>query len=524
MEIERLTDEIIERVLGAALAQRPPVPIGAMAPDGWFMEPPASLPVADELVLRGETALELAVPEDRARIVAGWAKARAVGGSHVQVRLLEDPTTPVVMQFIDARHLHGVFVVAILPESGSVAADGSADGVVLAPRYCWLRRDGLAYIIEADAASELMFGWSAAAMVGQKSIDFIHADDHDRAIDNWLEMLSRPGQSSRWRARYLTNDGSSRWVEITNHNRLEDPEHGDVLTEILDVGDEMAMHEALRASEELFRELTHALPVGVLQVDQAEQSVFANERLTEIVGGRRIESLDDWRACLVSDDAASFDAVLDVGNTSDLELRLRQTDANAASVCHVSLRRLQESGGQGLLLCVTDVTESANLRDELEIRATFDALTGCHNRSSTLRQLAQLLRSPDGPGAGVVFIDLDRFKPINDQMGHAAGDAILMLVAERLSACTRARDIVGRLGGDEFVVLSPGAGGGDLARLARRVQRTLDESAVLGTSQVPMSASVGVAEGRSGDSPEAVLAAADAAMYRAKRVRNAAAN
>jgi diguanylate cyclase (GGDEF)-like protein/PAS domain S-box-containing protein len=296
---------------------------------------------------------------------------------------------------------------------------------------------------------------------------------------------------------------------------------------MVDVDNEMAMHEALRAREELFRELTHALPVGVLQFDGDHRIVFTNERVREILGGATVRTLEDWLARIAHDDVSAFtDAAADVlatGDGRDVELRLdgdSTVDAGGRLVCHVNLRRVQTGGVNGLLLCVTDVTESATLRDELQIRATYDALTGCHNRSSTLRQLAGLLRAPSGSGAGVVFIDLDGFKPVNDHLGHAAGDAVLCIVAERLRSSTRTGDVIGRIGGDEFVVLSPGTTTiAQLDQLAQRLQTALDQGARIGAVDVAIRASIGTTLGAVGDVADLVLAAADAAMYEAKRSR-----
>ena len=85
-----------------------------------------------------------------------------------------------------------------------------------------------------------------------------------------------------------------------------------------------------------------------------------------------------------------------------------------------------------------DVTDSARARQELEKRATFDALTRCHNRSSILAALEHELERDDATTTGVVYVDLDNFKSVNDTLGHAAGDELLVLVAERLRAASRA--------------------------------------------------------------------------------------
>ena len=112
---------------------------------------------------------------------------------------------------------------------------------------------------------------------------------------------------------------------------------------------------------------------------------------------------------------------------------------------------------------------------ELERRATFDALTGCYNRGAILELLERELAREDGAGIGVIYVDLDKFKPVNDTLGHAAGDELLAGVAERLRELTRREDDVGRLGGDEFLVLLPDIRSSEVAmRVAERICNSMN--------------------------------------------------
>jgi diguanylate cyclase (GGDEF)-like protein len=147
-------------------------------------------------------------------------------------------------------------------------------------------------------------------------------------------------------------------------------------------------------------------------------------------------------------------------------------------------------------------------------------LTGVLNRSSIIAALQGAL---DQAGAvGVAFIDLDGFKGVNDRRGHAAGDAVLVEVAQRLQAQVRAEDSVGRLGGDEFLVVCPGADASDVHELARRLDAAL--AAPIDHADGPLDgrASIGVAcsaaAGLARDA-ESLVAAADASMYELKRQR-----
>ena len=159
---------------------------------------------------------------------------------------------------------------------------------------------------------------------------------------------------------------------------------------------------------------------------------------------------------------------------------------------------------------------SAALRSDAE----RDALTGLLNRAAFLRALGQACDDRgEKPGGGfaVLFVDLDRFKTVNDRLGHAAGDAFLGVVGERLEASVRPTDLVGRIGGDEFAALLHGVEREQDARsVVERIQRLLGDPVVIGDAEMRASASIGVALGTSASTPEGILAVADRAMYRAK--------
>ncbi|WP_332838186.1 diguanylate cyclase domain-containing protein [Nocardia terpenica] len=167
-----------------------------------------------------------------------------------------------------------------------------------------------------------------------------------------------------------------------------------------------------------------------------------------------------------------------------------------------------------------DVTEFRASRRQLEYQATHDPLTGLANRSLVLSRLAAALgTSEEQPVSAVLFIDLDGFKAINDTLGHAIGDTVLQIVAQRLQRGLRTDDVVGRIGGDEFLVLVSGHTlPVELDALVSRLRRTMAEPIIARGHRIHIDASVGIAPLRPNDprTPEAVLHDADLAMYRAK--------
>jgi diguanylate cyclase (GGDEF)-like protein len=145
----------------------------------------------------------------------------------------------------------------------------------------------------------------------------------------------------------------------------------------------------------------------------------------------------------------------------------------------------------------------------LDAAAHTDALTGLPNRRS-LFDLLDEAHEQDAGGA-LLFCDLDRFKPINDELGHAAGDEVLRLVAERLQAGVRPGDVVARTGGDEFVVLAHGASDEEAAELAERITQALEAPFAVAGTEVELDISIGIARADSGLDHHA-LAEADRAM------------
>jgi diguanylate cyclase (GGDEF)-like protein len=153
----------------------------------------------------------------------------------------------------------------------------------------------------------------------------------------------------------------------------------------------------------------------------------------------------------------------------------------------------------------------------LRWQASHDALTNLANRVLFQEEMARLLAGPSGVGHTVLLIDLDDFKTVNDTMGHAAGDALLVSVAERLQAAVRAGDLVARLGGDEFAVLLPDADGTGAIRISEDILRGVSGDVDVLEHTVAVRASIGIAVAEPEAEPSTLLSNADIAMYEAKQ-------
>ena len=146
-----------------------------------------------------------------------------------------------------------------------------------------MRKDEFGCIVEVDSAFCTVLGWGPEDFVGQCTLELIDPQDHDAAVAAWVRMLAQPASRQRARLRHKAVDGSWRWFEVTNHNRLGDAEHRDIITEMVDVTDEMLAQEQLRSRELLLRRLTETLPVGVLQFDTRRAVFYRNDRCEEIL-------------------------------------------------------------------------------------------------------------------------------------------------------------------------------------------------------------------------------------------------
>jgi diguanylate cyclase (GGDEF)-like protein len=185
------------------------------------------------------------------------------------------------------------------------------------------------------------------------------------------------------------------------------------------------------------------------------------------------------------------------------DLRLFETLANHAGLS-LEFDRLEQA-----------ITRMRELQERLEVQAFADSLTGLGNRAQFLRRLGESLRREAG-GTTVLFLDLDDFKVINDEHGHAAGDAVLIAVADRIAAAVRPGDLAARLGGDEFAVLLEDVDDAHGEEVAQRLLAGLS-SPVLEAERVWVHGSVGIASAVAGTvGPDELIRRADVAMYGAK--------
>jgi diguanylate cyclase (GGDEF)-like protein len=176
---------------------------------------------------------------------------------------------------------------------------------------------------------------------------------------------------------------------------------------------------------------------------------------------------------------------------------------------------------RGIVVNARDITDSRRLQEQMSHQALHDALTGLPNRRmfyDRLEHSAERRRRGGSEDLALVFVDLDGFKPVNDTLGHDAGDELLRQVSHRFKACLRTGDTLARVGGDEFaVLLDELAGADDAVAVADRIVASLHAPFAIRGQNVWIGASVGVAPIEAGADPHQAMRAADTAMYRAKQ-------
>jgi diguanylate cyclase (GGDEF)-like protein len=259
---------------------------------------------------------------------------------------------------------------------------------------------------------------------------------------------------------------------------------------VWDAGGRLVMGN--RRLEEVF-----GLPPG-----SAAPGLFIGDFLTLAAAAGRLEQEDPAEA------RAALDAVL--ARREPLTWDMRTTDGRAVRVL------VRPAPGGGWIGVYDDMTDRLRAEAKAAYMARHDPLTQLANRPHFRERLSDALAR--GGQAAILFIDLDRFKEVNDSLGHAAGDALLRAVAQRLAACFRHGDTLARLGGDEFAAaLTRGAGRIEAEAVARRVVEALSRPFALDVGEVTVGASVGIAVAPAdGSDPESLVRAADLALYAAK--------
>lgn len=290
---------------------------------------------------------------------------------------------------------------------------------------------------------------------------------------------------------------------------------------------------ALRESEERFRSAFNYAPIGIALVSAGGSWLKVNHALCNILGYTEKELLArDFQSVIFPEDlGATLVKIHEIisGHAENCQMEQRYLHKNGKTVWaswSVSIASDSKSNVPSLIFQVQDITDKKLAEEKLQHEATHDALTGLPNRKFFMNRLTDALTSAKQNRnymVSVLFIDLDRFKYVNDSLGHLIGDLLLIGISERLRECMRPSDIVARLGGDEFTILVEGNYDlNEVTRIAERVQQKFAVPFNLEGYEVFSSASIGILHASDQHrTSEDMMRDADTAMYQAKRAGKA---
>lgn len=302
--------------------------------------------------------------------------------------------------------------------------------------------------------------------------------------------------------------------------------------ELRDLADSVAHYirttiDAQKSSDERYRRLVELAPDGIIMCTKANIK-FANSAALQLAGVKsRYDLIGAPIAQFLEFEMRNAEQAVGVPRAA----RWTRKDG---TVLHVHVAEIADARDGSAQYLVRDITELKNREAALAHRAEHDWLTGLVNRARFEVRLQEMLETGSGTGRlvgarqiAVLFIDLDGFKPVNDRYGHAAGDAVLVAVAERLKDSTRGSDLVARFGGDEFAVLLEVRDHEEVTRVAERILASLERPIGWEGEELIVGASIGIADTHVGGETPALAAAellhaADLAMYAVKQKTKAA--
>ncbi len=464
--------------------------------------------------------------------------------------------TPVTYEYTlfdggDARRVQGSYV----PD---VDADGVIRGVVVLVTDISVRRDLEARIAEKEimfndafehapvgmavtnadgrmervnAAFAAMLGLTVVQLAGLDFRTITHPDDQEADARLFAEVVAGGRDDYTLEKRYIHKNGEPVHASLAV-SAVRAPD-GALIRVIAHIQDVTERRRADRALQEINARMTLAMEAvrgGFWHIDVETKRFETSPSFSRFVRGPErsgpidLDTYGDYIAP-ANRDAASVQTLLDgeIDNAS-VEYELSTINGPRWMRCDRKLLRAADGSPLRIVGVTIDISEDRERQLRAVVAAETDPLTGLLNRRGLDQRLAQT--SP-GVAVGIIAIDLDRFKAINDRFGHSVGDTVLVEVARRLRGAVRASDHLARLGGDEFAVLLPDADDARLSVVADRIERALCERMTSDGITLPVGGSVGAVlmDGSATSSAVQNFAAAwgraDAALYAAKRDRTA---
>lgn len=384
--------------------------------------------------------------------------------------------------------------------------------------------DGI--ILYQSLSSERLLGWSPDALIGQDFYRLQHDEDRESFYSTLQETLQEEGSTASVQNRLRHRDRHWCYFESLCHNLIDNPVVGGIVVTSRDVTERRRVEADLKRERALFQQLFHNSPSGIVIIDDADRVVDVNRGFVdlfqfdtqEITGKHLTDFIVPEN---LAPEAAQLSEMVYERRTISHETVRQRKDGSAVDVSVLGYPIELTEGRIGAFGLYSDISERKRAERKLYHDAFHDALTGLPNRTLLVerleRDLKRARRRPDYQFA-LLFIDLDRFKEINDSHGHAAGDQLLIDTGMRLEGCLRPGDTTARLAGDEFTILLEDVREVAVAtRVADRILEELKRPFEIAGQSIEISGSIGLVFGTAGyERAEELIRDADVAMYRAK--------
>ncbi len=412
-------------------------------------------------------------------------------------------------------------------EAALTASEARHHRVLETVREVLFQTDRFGKWVFLNSAWEHLTGFSVRESLGRNVLDCVIEADRPGLIAALRPLLKATADQVEHDVRYRTRDGGIRWVSI--HVQALRDDRGRVVGSsglIHDHTERRLAAEALERSEKRFRALVqHSSDVTAI-LDTNGVITYVSPGVTSATGFTCSELTGKQALQLVHPadrrdvQQVMWDLLQTDHGTAAVEIRIRTCQGEWRTMRAVMQNLMHEPAILGLVINASDVTEQRSYEAELARHAFYDPVTQLANRALFSDRLTVSIarRRAEGELLAVMFLDLDRFKMINDVHGHAVGDEILLQVARRLRACVRDADTVARFGGDEFTILLDRVEHrGDAEAVAERILRWLNAPFHASGRQLRINASIGIvlSDGRDKTS-EDLLRNADVSLYRAK--------
>ena len=357
-----------------------------------------------------------------------------------------------------------------------------------------------------------------------------HPEDRVRVTETIMAALA-VDQPFSFEYRIVRQDGVVRWVwERGIGARGEDGQYIAIEGLIQDVTHRKEAELALHEAERRFRSIFENSVEGMFQSRLDGRYIAANPALARILGfdspADMIDATNQQGWNVYADPVRRqhlLDEIARVGFVTNFESQVQRRDGTLIYLTeNIRAVRYQNDQLDCLEGSVVDITERKNFEEKIRFQATHDALTGLPNRNLLHDRITTAIQTArrDETTAAVVFVDLDRFKLINDSLGHQIGDVLLKVIAQRLSASIRSTDTVARQGGDEFVVLLPHQSSFEMTTvIVERMLHAVSQPLEIEGVALEVTCSIGISlYPNDGESADELLRCADSAMYNAKQL------